>query len=69
MKMGNYLSKENSKMNNIGVEKVKEIKKEKYDSLFWFFYLGTSLDPEGHKVFEGEFKDGEYWNGKGKNIY
>jgi len=56
-------------MNNIGVEKVKEIKKEKYDSLFWFFYLGTSLDPEGHKVFEGEFKDGEYWNGKGKNIY
>jgi len=68
MKMGNYLSKESSKMNNIGVGKVRRLD-NKNDSLFWFFYLGTSLDPEGHKVFEGEFKDGEYWNGKGKNIY
>jgi len=55
-------------MNNIGVGKVRRLD-NKNDSLFWFFYLGTSLDPEGHKVFEGEFKDGEYWNGKGKNIY
>ena len=34
-----------------------------------FSFQGIEFDENGNKLFEGEFKDGEYWNGKGKKNY
>ena len=31
-----------------------------------FSFQGIEFDENGTKLFEGEFKDGQYWNGKGK---
>ena len=32
------------------------------------FLLGILFEENGQKRFEGEFKDGEYWNGKCKEM-
>ena len=59
-------TKESSKKVN-GMDKVNYLLKLIFNNLL-FFLSGVVFDEHGVKTFEGEFNDGNYWNGKGKTI-
>ena len=54
-------------MGKVNKIKNQEILRQIFNSLIWESFLGTLFEENGFKIFEGELKNGEYWNGKCKN--